>query len=183
MNNKIIFLDIDGVLNSMAYFSQLRAEGRKYEKYNEIYDVYLKRLAQIYNKTKASIILSSSWRILDDDSLSKKNQEATSEMYNYLEKTLAKYKMYIEGKTPYVHMERPLEILTWLKDNGMDNSKTRFVSLDDDFSADAYAKYGIEKCLVHTIFFTDDINRGGLQDSHVKKAIEILNGKENIFSN
>ena len=58
----------------------------------------------------------------------------------------------------------------------IDRDEIRFVSLDDDFSKDDYDKYGIGECLVKTTFYCDDISEGGLQQEHVDKAIEILNG-------
>ena len=47
-------------------------------------------------------------------------------------------------------------------------------SLDDDFSVENYAKYGIKDKLIHTKFFCADISEGGLQQEHVDRAIKIL---------
>ena len=41
----IIFLDIDGVLNSLPYFESIK--GVKYDKYNEISNFHLKKLSEI----------------------------------------------------------------------------------------------------------------------------------------
>ena len=43
---KIIFLDIDGVLNSLPYFESIKDTN---ETYNEISDFHLKKLAEIYH--------------------------------------------------------------------------------------------------------------------------------------
>lgn len=161
----IIFLDIDGVLNSMAYFEQNKGKGRI-----EISDYHLQMLAKIYHTCDAKIVLSSSWRELDDES-----DIHVYWMYEYLLSELARYDMKIISKTPVIDMNRPLEIKTWL-DNRVDKDKIRFVSLDDDFSKDMYDKYGIGDCLVKTTFYCDDVSEGGLQQEHVDKAIEILRG-------
>ena len=58
-----------------------------------------------------------------------------------------------------------------------DKENIKYVSLDDDFSKEQYDKYGIGDCLVHTSFFCDDVSEGGLQQEHVYRAIEILNGE------
>ena len=46
------------------------------------------------------------------------------------------------------------------------------MSLDDDFTPEAYEKYGIGEYLVRTTFYGSN---GGLQKVHVKKAIDTLN--------
>lgn len=161
----IIFLDVDGVLNSMAYFEANKGKGRI-----EISDYHLQMLVKIYHTTNAKIVLSSSWRDLDDPS-----DVHVYWMYEYLVNELVKYDMEIIDKTPIVNMNRPLEIKTWL-DSREDKEEIRFVSLDDDFSKEHYDEYGIGDHLVKTEFFCYDISKGGLQQEHVDKAIEILKG-------
>ena len=161
---KIIFLDIDGVLNSMAYFKQ-----NKGVSHAEISDYHLQMLAKIYHTCNAKIVLTSSWRELDDSPDIHVNAH-----YQYLLDELARYDMYIADKTPVIDMNRPLEIKTWL-DNQPNKNEIVFVSLDDDFSKNSYDKYGIGDYLVKTTFYGDDIYESGLQQKHVDKAIEILN--------
>lgn len=162
----IIFLDVDGVLNSLPYFESIK--GIKYDKYNEISDFHLKKLSEIYHTCNAQIVLSSTWRELDDPS-----DMNCYPMYRYLVKSLEKYGMKIMSKTPMINMNRPLEIVAWLN-NRSDKNSIKFVSLDDDFSVEDYAKYGIEDKLIHTKFFCNDISEGGLQQDHVDRAIKIL---------
>ena len=58
---KIIFLDIDGVLNSMDYFEQTKdCKG-----YTEINPEKVKLLKEIVDRTGAEIVLSSTWRDLE----------------------------------------------------------------------------------------------------------------------
>lgn len=167
----IIFLDVDGVLNSMAYFELLRNPDNplyKRGKYNEISDYHLQMLSKIYHTCNAHIVLTSTWRELDDES-----NTVCYALYQYLIDELARYNMKIISKTPVIDMNRPLEIVTWLN-NRADKDEIRFVSLDDDFSKDKYDEYGIGDCLVKTKFFCKELSEGGLQQEHVDKAIEIL---------
>ena len=162
---KIIFLDVDGVLNSRAYFKQNKGKGHM-----DISDYHLQMLAKIYHTCDAKIVLSSSWRELDDES-----NIHVYWMYQYLLDELARYDMEIIDKTPLIDMLRPLEIKTWL-DNHPNKDEIKFVSLDDDFTKEQYDNYGIGDCLVKTTFYCDDVSKGGLQQEHVDRAIEILNG-------
>ena len=79
----IIFLDIDGVLNSNAYFEQNKGKSRI-----EISNYHLKMLAKIYHTCNANIVLSSSWRELDDES-----DIHTYWMYEYLVNEETTYKV------------------------------------------------------------------------------------------
>ena len=167
---RIIFLDIDGVLNSMAYFKSNKKTTESL--FNDISDFHLKKLSEIYHTCDAHIVLSSTWRGLDDE-----YNMTCRQMWEYLVGSLEKYGMKIMSKTPVIDQNRPLEIKTWL-DNRVDKDEIRFVSLDDDFSKESYDKYGIGDCLVKTKFFCDKLEDGGLQDIHVKQAVKILMGDE-----
>lgn len=162
----IIFLDVDGVLNSIAYFHNHKDKSK-----NDISEFHVQMLAKIYHACNAKIVLSSSWRELDDPS-----DIHVYWMWEYLVNSLAKYDMEIIDKTPVIGMKRPLEIKTWL-DRQPNKADLRFVSLDDDFSKEMYAEFGIEHCLVKTNFWCIEECDGGLQEEHVKDAIRILNGE------
>ena len=82
----IIFLDIDGVLNSSPYFKSMKDID---ETYNEISDFHLKK----FHTCNAEIVLSSTWRNLDNPS-----NKVCYQMYEYLLKSLAKYDMKIMSK-------------------------------------------------------------------------------------
>ena len=153
----VIFLDIDGVLNSMDYFTsaeyinQYRADG-----FRDIDENKVILLKQLCDKSKATLILSSTWRGL-----------IGTEYYDYLETTLAKYSLTIDSHLPKLDYNRPLEIKTWLDDHA--DERIKYVSLDDDFSYEQYDVYGLGKCLVKTSFYD-----GGLKQSHVDLALQIL---------
>lgn len=170
----IIFLDVDGVLNSMPYFEWLRATGRHRDgEFNEIRDYHLEMLAKVYHTCDAKIVLSSSWREIDIP-----ENKNVYPQYLYLANSLKKYDMEIIDKTPVVAGIRPLEIVTWLKGRE-DKDDIRFVSFDDEFSKEDYDMFGIGSCLISTKNFCDTMDEGGIQQEHVNKAIEILNKEDN----
>lgn len=166
----IIFLDVDGVLNSLPYFKDcVKDENGRCE----ISDFHLKKLAEIYHTCDAKIVLSSTWRHLKPTTEGE-DSEATR-MYQYLMDSLAKYDMEVIGEVPSNSGNRPLEISDWL-DSREDKETINFVSLDDDFDEEEYAQYDLENHLVHTLYFCKNLEDGGLQQKHVDKAIEILKG-------
>jgi len=152
----IIFLDIDGVLKSYAYYKETE---------NDLDLKAIDILSQIYHKFNCKIVLSSTWRELKDIS-----DESAQKMWKHLIDTLEKYGMGIYDITPTIKNNRPLEIATWLQNNSCSN----YVILEDDFPLLEYKKYGLEKHVVKTIYFTYKIENGGLQEKHKDKAFKIL---------
>lgn len=161
-NSKVIFLDIDGVLNSLPYANNHPDE--------ELNPENLKRLAEIQHKTDAAIVLSSTWKDCDHP-----DEPDVYYMYENLINTLKIYGLSIQDKTPDTHKGRPHEIHTYLEQHPKTNT---FVILDDDYTPEDYAAFGIASHLVQTKFFCHTESEGGLQDYHVKQAIQILNPSE-----
>ena len=161
----VIFLDVDGVLNSFPYFESMKGLSTKSD-YNEISDFHLQMLSKLYHDCDAKIVLASTWRDLDDPT-----DKSCYTMYKYLLDSLAKYGMTVFDKTPLIGGARPLEIVTWLQQC---NENVNFVVLDDDYSSEEYDKYEIADHLVQTKFFCDTIDEGGLQQEHVDLAKQIL---------
>lgn len=157
---KVVFLDIDGVLNSMDYYERTRDKGTYGINPNKV-----KLLKEIIEHTGAEIILSSTWRCLG------RTSEEEHPMYTYLVEALAQFGLVIKEHTPMINNNRPEEIKAWL--DNQTEKEIKFVSLDDDFGKDKYEKYGIGECLVRTSFYEPD---GGLKREHVEMAVEILNG-------
>ena len=158
----IIFLDIDGVLNSQAYLESKRNNKGFYE----LSTFHLQKLAKLYHSCNALIVLTSTWRQLEKE-----------DIYQYLIDSLAKYDMYIISKTPIINMNRPLEIKTWLN-NRIDKEQIHFIILDDDFSQEEYDKYDLGKYLIKTYFYCDTIEDGGLQQKQVDDAINLFKKQE-----
>ena len=161
---KIIFLDIDGVLNSVDYFEQVKdCKG-----YKEINPEKVKLLKEIVERTGAKIVLSSTWR-----DLSRRKCEPDHPLYTYLIDTLKEYGLEIMEHTPYIGQDRPKEIKAWL--DKQSDKDLRFVSLDDDYPKNLYDDVRIGDCLVRTCFYEND---GGLRQEHVEKAVKILNWED-----
>lgn len=152
---KVIFLDIDGVLNTEKRL--LNNNGELYVEKDKI-----ELLKEIIDKTKAKVVLSSTWRVLAQSKDSKEYPK-----YEAFEIELEKHGIAIFGYTPVFLDYRPLEIKMWLESQS--DQEICFVSLDDDFEKKDYDKYGIGDCLIKTDFST------GMTEAHAKRAVELLN--------
>ena len=65
-NVKIVFLDVDGVLNGYGYFTKslyylYKLFGKRYEVFG-VHEMKVKRLAKIIKRTNSKIVISSTWR-------------------------------------------------------------------------------------------------------------------------
>lgn len=171
---KVIFLDVDGVLNTSNTFKEIKREWQETGKRRVEIDIkrvgYLK---EIVDATGALIVLSSSWRKLG----SMDNGVFKSENLSVLEfiKILDSFGLYIYDITPRCKSRmRQDEIMEWLKGHDVDS----FVVIDDD-SYDL--QMFLNKELIKTSFTMDDemvTNMDdvcGLCEEHVDKAIQILN--------
>jgi len=171
---KVIFLDIDGVLNNQQTF-QSRYEHHQStgEWLLEIDGIMVSRLANIVKETNAKIVLSSSWR----NGFSYDTCEPLGEQAQGLVDILNKYGLSLYSRTGNGR-DRAEEIEEWLHNH---RDIDTFVILDDD-SYDLQ-KF-IDRELVKTSFTAPNEmvkNMGdctGLQDEHVVKAINILNKTE-----
>lgn len=153
---KIIFLDIDGVLNSEIYEASCNEEcGDGYIDLSRV-----KLLADIVNATDAKIVLTSSLR-LDWD----KKPDCCGEDGKYINQCLDRYGLYITDKTPFFGLftERRKEILSWLLNHRSEVES--FVILDD-------MNYGWGE-LSGRVVSTDPLSYG-LEEVHVQKALELL---------
>lgn len=159
---KVIFLDVDGVLNSNdrdeVFHGMIGIEDEK-----------VSRLAKIVTETGAEIVLSSSWRIDWERVESKQDLPLMGE---YLVEKLAKYHLQILNKTDSIDMsQRGVEIKTWLQNAETDGVNIESFCIIDDEMFD-YVEEDLTDHLVKTSFYDPP---GGLQDTHVEKAISILN--------
>jgi len=112
---KVIFLDVDGVLNSSQDGFTIKLGTNK----------HLELLKQIVDKTDAKIVLSSSWRI---------NNKTKS----FIENKLNDYGMSIISSIPDLGSSRGEEIKSWLRET-IDFIDS-FVILDDDSDMDEYTR-------------------------------------------
>lgn len=140
---KILFLDIDGVLNSASVLHQ---KGRG----DAICEKMVARVNQIIEATGCKIVISSTWRLLHK--------------IDQLKQILITYGLLdvIIDYTPHFEYQRIRgdEIQAWLDKNPVN----KFVILDDnsDMGDDLINR------LVQTTW------QNGLEDSHVKRVINIL---------
>ena len=176
-NRKIIFLDIDGVLNHDGYDEHGRIE--------QINENMVKQLAYIVRKTGAEIVLSSSWRCLISNFVadSAPDDQGLKDLIRYFRQE----NLVISDLTPEAgrlgEFSRPLEIRRWLDQNhDIDN----FVILDDEcFWLWGFLKFHVvttttpavtpeekELMKITTPYSRDKIY--GLTREHAERAIEIL---------
>ncbi len=171
---KVIFLDIDGVLNTSETFKKRHKEYLKTGIWNiEIDDHRVEKLERIVEKTDAKIVLSSSWRYfgeMKDGKFVPKNEKAEK-----LIKKLEQYGLHIYDITPVdQYGYRANEINEWLKDKDVES----FVILDDESS---FLIEFIGKELIKTSLIEDgEILKNmddctGLCEEHVDLAISKLN--------
>lgn len=169
---KVIFLDIDGVLNNL--------EDILHNKYIETpeqpQDKHLKVLKEIIKITKAEIVLSSGWRL---------TQEGLQDVID----ALYRYKIHLRGVTPEGvllsslqsiginvkpkltdnHLgditvdDRGAEIAIWLHKH---KEYKNFLILDDEV-------YDIKEYFPENYIKTNC--NEGLLEKHIEKAVEILN--------
>lgn len=173
---KIIFLDVDGVLNSSTYINK--------ESYH-INPEKVRFLRNIVDHSGANIVLTSTWKAGFDKKTGKK-----AEYYMILERSLEEYGLKIFDITEEIPVKnhknlpvafsleeianfellygtgRAAEVENWIKKYQPES----FVILDDE-NCD-WKNYGLEKSWIQTSYYG---LHGGLLPEHVKRAIQILN--------
>lgn len=157
----IIFLDVDGVLNSVSNLIKVYNETHKsHSGYSYPFDPNcLENLKELVAVTKSNLVISSTWRH------SQKGIEKLLE-------TLKEYKLdkLVIGCTPVLGTSRGAEIKKYLSDSKFADT-VNFVILDDDRDMEDLSQY-----LIHTD------RQVGLTKENVQQAINILvksHAKEN----
>lgn len=146
---KIIFLDVDGVLNSQNY---LLNSNNKIS--NSINPKKITLLKELVDETGSNIVVTSAWRL--------------SKNFQILKNVFQIHDLKIQDKTELIRGKRGEEIKLYLqKHPNIDN----FVILDDEIFED-YDDY-LLKHLVKTSFYID-----GLTEEHIEQAKIILNKKD-----
>lgn len=151
---KILFLDVDGVLNNNL------TRTRTFDGWCFVDDYLVERLKHIIDTTGAKIVLSSTWR----DGWNRKDESENKPYFNQLRDKLKEYGMEIWDALPMpMRPSRGIAIGEWFELH-KDLDIESFVILDDWYDMGIYRDY-----LVQT-------NGGiGLTDEDVNEAIFFLN--------
>lgn len=150
MTHRIVVLDIDGVLNSAAWFEKMQAEALSRRPISNMIDPEcVARLNLLLDLIGAQVVISSSWRIIHpieeiDSALKEKGFTGT-----------------IIGKTPVCGPDRGAEIQEWLTDHGRDAEDVVIVDDDSDMGH-------LMPCLILTSWSC------GLVDADVKRAAALF---------
>jgi hypothetical protein len=151
----VLFLDIDGVLNSKRWYNDRPYEpitGRLSEMAQSIDPEAVGRVNRIAEVTGCVIVLSSSWRCLDPIA----NIDRALQ-YRGLE-------THLYGATPSIGTPRGAEIEAWL---AMCPTLDGWAILDDDSDMEPH---------MYELVQTD--SRYGMLDEHAERVIRLLNTGE-----
>ena len=151
--NKIIFLDIDGVLNTEHYQGLLQYQGKPWQdEYGAFFDPKaVKQLKRIIDATDADIVVESSWKYLGLD--------AMKELWKVrnLPGTIIDITPSLLGKN------KGVEIASWLSKYAKQD--IRYVIIDDEYVI-------LDSQLPHFIL-TNPYE--GITEEQVNRAISMLN--------
>ena len=161
---KLLFLDIDGTLNYLG------CKARSPSGCLGIEEEKVKLLREIIDQTGAIVILTSTWKTDWFPSAFIKDLPKDGQ---YLEKQLAKHKVFVLDKTEDPSWaQRGQGILDFIdKWNTNNDNKVESLVILDDESFDL-RETGLMNHFVHTSFIE------GLLPEHVEKTVSIL-GKKN----
>lgn len=185
---KIIFLDVDGVLNGYNFWSMLgwriavKLNAKDwYRKYTRepfgVHEEKVRRLARIVKQTGAKIVMSSSWRDYFWNTPYEekhKDQKKLADLFN-------KYDIEVIGITAHCASGRDTEILTWLSEHRTEISS--FVIFDDENSF-MEAFWNDDRFIQTSSVSKGKIIMGhwsentGLKRKHVFRAVRVLNREE-----
>lgn len=154
---KLLFLDIDGVLNSEQFYANKSNEQLLAEPLDSACAIHVK---SIIDATDAKIVLTSTWR----GGWNKFSFLCTQEG-RILNDFFGSFGMTIYDKTPILPGRRAAEIRAYL-DACTEEVNGYCIIDDNDFS---WKDYHLERHVVMT-----DFRNGGLQKKHADKAIRIL---------
>ena len=154
-NNKVIFLDVDGVLNDRF------TEEKSPDGFIGVNHSMIDHLKTVVDQTGAAVVLTSTWK--DEWST---NPDERSYDEAYLHKTLQSHGVHIADKTQDNTSDRGHGIVRYLESHP---EIEKWVVIDDDVFFD-FEECGIMDHLVRTRY-----GFGGLTNELAKQAILKLN--------
>lgn len=157
----LIFLDVDGVLNTSNSFDT------KYELYENNVVAFGELVRRFEARgQKCTVILTSTWRLGYE-----KEFEKCSEQVQRLILKLGEVGVKIDGRTPiYKNQTRDVEIMRYIREYELRNEEYTYIVLDDDvteFDAQALRGMNFYRVNQHT----------GLTMKDVEKIERQINGK------
>lgn len=173
--HNVIFIDIDGVLNSLEFHNRDRSKKKLFDR------ECVQRLAEIVREFNCLVVLASTWIVLntkekvDRYTRQEDGAKSSSAMYFKLLNELQSVGIGLYDQIEDEHI-RPIGINDWLIEN-IEIVKN-YVIIDDDYRFNDYVSIGngLENHLVSTEYFCDV--PGGIQNEHMIKIMGILNNKE-----
>lgn len=142
---KVIFLDVDGVLNNDAYFERTKNEKTCRI---ELDDENIECLKEIIDATDAKVVVTSTWKEL----------RIYSELISYLKN----FGIEVYNKTVHMSYNRGDEIREYLRTHEIEN----FIILDDEIFRD------FNELISHLV--KTDFYNGGLTEKHKTLALNKL---------
>ena len=166
---KVVFLDIDGVMNNYNYAMGIKNNieilknnpksgmsmiNKLYPHVGDSYDYYDPSCVDVFNtimeKTDANVVVSSAWRLM----------HSLDDLRDHFERNNMKCKDRVIDVTPDLGCHRGLEIDQWLVDHP---EVTHFVIIDDGDQMKPHMSH-----LVLTDFSS------GLEDYHLERIFKLL---------
>jgi len=155
---KVIFLDVDGVLNDT------KCKVKTPSGFPFVEDELIIRLKQIIDATGAKVVLSSTWRQGYYD-LERGVKGIAATDYILLRDKLLSFGIEIFDHTPIIKSwRRGTEIALWLQETKYEIDA--IVVLDDKYDVDPLGQFLVRTSVTE-----------GLRTKHVIKAIRMLNGQ------
>jgi hypothetical protein len=168
---KVIFLDVDGVLNSEHWYKKNHKKHPERCRVETAIDPrYVRNLSKIVKKTGAKVVLSATCRM-----------SVKANKSHYLRQILNKYGIEIYDYTPHTGMDRGIDIQEWLNHH---LDVTNIVILDDDSDMCHLMEYLVKTKISPTFRIGETWHRiklpfwwyfyEGLSNKKVRKAIRML---------
>jgi hypothetical protein len=185
---KIIFLDIDGVLNGYGPIIGLIYKIAKalhivgwVRRIYDITGIHRKKLwilSRIINKTDALVVITSSWR--GDWMLTENTEEQIFKQHKDFKEYMKHYQIPIIDVTPSINDDKGLEIREWLVYHPR---ITKYCVIDDDwtFLNQYFPNNAVCTAEIQSKKFTRGWHENtGLKMKHIKQVVKILN-EENYY--